>query len=115
MGRPRLEVPTPAETRALRFLHDNGPSTVREYLEKGEHAHGHAYTSVMSLLSVMYEKGLATRKEEGRAFRYTAALTPAELRTATLANVLDNVFGGSVNDLKETLAELEKAPKRKKK
>lgn len=115
MARPKYDIPTPAETRALRFLHENGPSTVRDYLEKGEHAQGHAYTSVMSLMSVMYEKGLATRKEEGRAFRYTAALSPAELRLATLGNVLDNVFGGSISDLKESLAELEKSPKRKKK
>jgi BlaI family transcriptional regulator, penicillinase repressor len=115
MSRPKYDIPTPAETRALRFLHDNGPSTVREYLQKGGHVQGHAYTSVMSLMSVMFEKGLATRKVEGRAFRYAAALNQAELRTAALANVLDNVFGGSVSELKETLAELEKAPKRKKK
>lgn len=115
MARPKYDIPTPAETRALRFLHENGPSTVRDYLEKGSHSPGHAYTSVMSLLSVMYEKGFATRKEEGRAFRYTAAISPAELRLATLSNILDNVFGGSVSDLKETLAEIEKSPKRKKK
>lgn len=115
MVRPKHEVPTPAETKALRFLHDNGPSTVRDYLEKGGHVQGHAYTSVMSLLSVMFEKGLATRKAEGRAFRYAPAMTQAELRAATLANVLDNVFGGSVSELKKTLAELEKSPKRKKK
>lgn len=114
MARPKQSIPTPAETRALRFLHEHGPATVREYLEQGEHADGHAYTSVMSLMSVLFEKGFATRKEEKRAFRYAAAMSPAELRSSVLANVLDNVFGGSVEELKATLAELEKRPKRKK-
>jgi BlaI family transcriptional regulator, penicillinase repressor len=114
MGRPKNGVPTPTEIRALRFMHEHGSATVREYLEQGVHPKKPAYTSVMSLLCVLHEKGLATRKEEGRAFRYTPTISPAELRTITLANVLDNVFGGSVAELKATLAELEARPKRKK-
>ena len=114
MARPKNAVPTPAELRALRFMHEHGPATVREYLEKGLFAKEPAYTSVMSLLNVVYEKGLATRKAEGRAFRYTPTMTPAELRSVALANVLESVFGGSVADLKATLAELEAKPKRKK-
>lgn len=87
---------------------------MREYLEKGEHSEGHAYTSVMSLMDVMHRKGLATRKVEKRAFRYTAALTPGELRTLVLSHVLDAVFGGSTEDLEATLAELKTRPRRKK-
>lgn len=61
-----------------------------------------------------FKKGLATRKEEGRAYRYAPTMSPAELRLVTLANVLDSVFGGSVADLKATLRELESRPNRKK-
>jgi predicted transcriptional regulator len=69
MSRPKTEMPTPAEFRALLFLHKHGPATVREYLqEDGLHSEGRAYTSVMSLMTVLHEKGYASRKEEGRAF-----------------------------------------------
>jgi BlaI family penicillinase repressor len=115
MTRPRSAIPTPAEMRALLFLHKNGPSTVREYLEKGEFPHSHAYTSVMSLLTVMFEKGLVTRTQEGRAFRYTAAMSQNDLRLTTLSYVLDHVFGGNIADLKAALVELEKRPPKKKK
>lgn len=104
MARPKTTIPTPAETRALRFLHEHGSATVREYLEKGDHPNAPAYTSVMSLLSVMYDKGLATRTGEKRAYRYKPTLTQAELRTAVVANVLDNVFDGDLNALKAVVA-----------
>lgn len=114
MARPKTAIPTPAELRALRFLHEHGPATVREYLEQGGlHEEGRAYTSVMSLLAVMYEKGLTTRKVEGRAFRYAPTMSAAELRATVLTNVLENVFGGSADDLRKTLAEVESKPKRK--
>ena len=101
MGRPKFEVPTPAEFRALLFLHKHGPATVREYLQEGGlHDEGRAYTSVMSLMNVLHEKGYATRKEEGRAFRYTAALSLTDLRNRALHYVLDHAFGGSVEELK---------------
>lgn len=54
MARPKTTIPTPAETRALHFLHEHGSASVREYLEKGEHTKGHAYTSVMSLMDVLF-------------------------------------------------------------
>jgi BlaI family transcriptional regulator, penicillinase repressor len=104
MARPKTVIPTPAEQRALNFLHEHGSATVRDYLEKGDHRAGRAYTSVMSLLSVMYDKGLATRTEEGRAFRYKPAMAQTELRAAVVNNVLDNVFAGDHEAFKAAVA-----------
>ncbi len=104
MARPKHTIPTPAEQRALNFLHEHGSANVREYLEKGTHPNKPAYTSVMSLLSVMHEKGLATRAAEGRAFRYKPAIGQTELRAAVVANVLDNVFAGDLEAFKAAVA-----------
>lgn len=112
MARPTLPIPTPAETRALIFLHKQGSATVREYLEKGDHPNKPAYTSVMSLLNVMFEKGLATRKEEGRAFRYTPALSQSEMRSAVVANVLENVFAGDLEAFKAAVAAVKSGKKK---
>jgi BlaI family transcriptional regulator, penicillinase repressor len=104
MNRSKLSIPTPAETKALVFLYQNGSATVREYHEQGNHPPRHAYTSVMSLLDVMYRKGLVTRTIERRAFRYKAALSQAELRSAVVKNILENVFGGNIEAFKAEVA-----------
>lgn len=112
MARPVLPIPTPSEQRALNFLYHKGSATVREYFTQGEHAKGHAYTSVMSLLSVMYDKGLVTRTEEGRAFRYKPVMTQPQLRELVVKNVLDTVFEGDVESLKAAVAGLKGGKKR---
>ena len=73
MARPTSDTPTPAELDVLRVLWDRGACTVREVLEAQTAAgRSKAYTSCMSLLNVMAEKGLVTKAPEGRACRYAA-------------------------------------------
>lgn len=52
-----------------------------------------AYTTVMTILTRLWQKGLVTRKRRGRAYAYTPALTEAELTArrmrATLATASD--------------------------
>ena len=38
-----------------------------------------AYTTVMTILTRLWQKGLVTRKRRGRAYAYTPAVTEAEL------------------------------------
>lgn len=89
MTRPRNEHPTPAELETLKILWTEGPSTVRQVLERIEKRPRPAYTSVMSLLNVMAEKGLVSREVSGRAFVYRAAVA----RTKTLRGMLDDLLG----------------------
>ena len=60
MVRPRQPHPTQAELEVLQILWERGPSTVREILETLPREL--AYTTVMSLMNVMTEKKLMTRK-----------------------------------------------------
>ena len=90
MTRPKAEHPTPGELEILKILWDRGaPATVREVMEVVNRRGGppRAYTSVMSLMGVMAEKGLLTRKPQGKAFVY-AARTPRE---HTLANLVGDL------------------------
>lgn len=115
MARPKLEIPTPAEFRALIFLHQHGPATVKEYHEKsGLRNEGRAYTSVMSQMNILHKKGFATRKEAGRTFRYAAVFSLANLRTRALQQVLETAFGGSLDEMKAAVAKLDAPSKRKK-
>ena len=106
MARPKQPHPTPGELEILRILWERGPSTVREVLELVPQER--AYTSVMSLLTVMAEKKLVTRKPEGRAFRYTAKLKPEQTEGKLLGHLLDRVFDGSTTALVARLLEQSK-------
>ena len=97
MARPRNEGPTPAELEILRVVWERGPSTVREVLEALNSSRKRAYTSVMSLMNVMAEKGLLSRAPQGRAFVYDAKVTRRKTRSQMLKDMLDRVFDGSAN------------------
>lgn len=93
MARPRHEHPTPAELRVLRVLWDRGPCTVREVMDVL--GRRRAYTSVMSLMNVMFEKGLLAREPEGRAFLYRARATREKTLSGMVGDLLNRAFDGS--------------------
>ena len=100
MARPRHEQPTPAELEILKILWDrDGPTSVRDVLEIVNHDADppRAYTSVMSLLNVMTDKGLLRRSPHGRAFLYEP-VSPRECTLRSLLGVtLKRVYDGSAS------------------
>jgi BlaI family penicillinase repressor len=100
MARPRHEQPTPAELEVLKILWDrDGPSSVRDVLEVVNRlAHPpRAYTSVMSLLNVMTDKGLLRRSPQGRAFLYDPVSPREQTLRSLLGETLDRVYNGSAS------------------
>ena len=67
----------PLEQRMLEALWARGNATVRDLLEAG--CQDLAYTTVMTTLDRLFKKGLLTRSEEGRAFRYAPQFSREEL------------------------------------
>ncbi|MCA9187788.1 MAG: BlaI/MecI/CopY family transcriptional regulator [Pirellulaceae bacterium] len=103
MVRPKLPYPTPAELEVLQILWDHGPLTVREVM--GHQQGDRGYTTVMSLLQVMYEKGLLSRKAEGRAFRYSAKAQREKTLRRIIGDLLGRAFSGSSSALVVQLLE----------
>ena len=103
MARPKLPHPTPKELEILYILWEHGPATVREVLEVMPH--DRAYTTVMSLLNVMFEKKLVARTPDGRAFRYAARYQPGQTQRTMLGDLLKRVFEGSAQTLVARLLE----------
>jgi len=99
MPRPKYDQPTPGELEVLKILWERGPSTVREVMEVLNQDRQRAYTSVMSLLNVMAEKGLAERHAEGRAFLYKAAVARESALKELVGDVLGRAFEGSASAL----------------
>jgi predicted transcriptional regulator len=67
----------PLEQRTLDRLWARGSATVRELVE--DEAEDLAYTTLMTTLDRLYKKGVLTRTEDGRAFRYAPRLSREEL------------------------------------
>lgn len=100
MTRPRAEHPTPGELEILKILWDRGvPATVREVMEvvNGRGGPPRAYTSVMSLMNVMAEKGQLVRIARGRAFAYETATPRERTLGSLLGETLRRAYDGSAS------------------
>jgi predicted transcriptional regulator len=105
MPRPTNDQPTPGELEVLKVLWDRGPATVREVMEVLNRERERAYTSVMSLLNVMTDKGLLKRQPHGRAFIYAAAVEREDTLGEMVGDLLGRVFEGSASSLVAHLLE----------
>ena len=86
----------PLEERILRTIWRRGPATVRQVLEALLPEHRLAYTTVMTVMARLADKGVLTRTPEGNSYRYAAAFTEdqyAAMVTQRLARDLVARFG----------------------
>ena len=95
MARPRQKHPTQTELEVLKVLWAHGELTVRGVLEALDPRSRRAYTSVMSLLNVMTEKGLLVRRPQGRAFLYAARTGKDRVIRSMLGDLMGRAFDGS--------------------
>jgi predicted transcriptional regulator len=99
MARPKQRTPTAGELELLKVLWERGPSTVREVLNELAEDRPRAYTSVMTLLNVMTEKGLVTHQPQGRAFLYQAHRPREATLRGMVKDLLGRAFEGSASAL----------------
>lgn len=106
MARPRHEHPTPAELEVLKILWERGPATVRDvHDEFNRRKRKRAYTSVMSLMNVMADKGLLKRVRQGRAFLYEPRVRRKKALGEMVSDLRDRAFEGSSTLLVSQLLE----------
>lgn len=100
MARPKTEHPTPAELEVLKILWEQGPLPVRGVMEELQsRRRRRAYTTVMSLLNVMTEKGLLRRRRQGRAFVYEARRERESTLSQLAGDLWRRAFEGSASTL----------------
>src|SRR3954463_2631442 len=99
MPRPKEEQPTAGELEVLKVLWDRGPSTVREVMDVLNETRPRAYTSVMSLLNVMTDKGLLLRQPQGRAFVYKPRADRSRTLRRMVGDLVGRAFEGSTSQL----------------
>ncbi len=84
---------TDRELDVMAVLWRNGSGTVTEVRDALDDSF--AYTTVLTVLRTLEEKGFITHIAEGKAHRYLPAVTPDLAGQSALSRVLDKIFGGS--------------------
>jgi predicted transcriptional regulator len=83
----------PLEQRMLDWLWAKSSATVRELVE-GD-CQDLAYTTVMTTLDRLFKKGLLTRSEEGRAFRYAPRFSREEMHREVAGHAFRQLLDAS--------------------
>ncbi|MGH8321758.1 MAG: BlaI/MecI/CopY family transcriptional regulator [Gammaproteobacteria bacterium] len=91
--------PTQSELEVLNILWQRGPSTVRQVHDALLVRSDLAYTTVLSMLQIMHQKGLVSRDDSERAHVYAPALSKHQTQSQILGKLLHRVFEGSAADL----------------
>jgi predicted transcriptional regulator len=84
---------TDRELDVMAVLWDRGSATVAEVRERLPD--DLAYTTVLSVLRTLEEKGHVGHREEGRAHRYVPLVERRVAGRSALARLIDTVFNGS--------------------
>ena len=96
MKRKKIRTPTAVELEFLQVIWEEGEVSTELVLDslrqKGREL---SDGSVRKILSILVEKGFATRRKQGRGFLYRAVAPEAETRRSMVADLLKRAFGGS--------------------
>ncbi len=91
--------PTERELEALKVLWEHGEATVREICDQMNDAgESLAYTTVLSLLQVMEQKGLVSHRRQGKAYVYLPCIEREKTLRGLAAGFLERVFDGSLDE-----------------
>lgn len=115
MPRPPSPHLTEAEQRIMTVLWARGEASVQDVTDALKARHALAYTTVLTTMRVMADKGYLGFRKEGRAHFYWPLIKQAGVRRKALRSLLTSFFDGSpqslaqhlVDDEKLTLADIE--------
>jgi len=92
-------IPTDRELEALKVLWRHGEATVRDIYQRiSEDGGSLAYTTVLSLLQVMEQKGLVRHRQRGKAYLYSAQVERDRTFRTLAGGFLEKVFDGAVDE-----------------
>lgn len=95
MGELQLEV--------FERLSELGEATVYDVLAAFPDGRRPKYTTALTVLRALEEKGLATHRRDGRTYVFAPVVTAGEVRRQLLRDVMQRVFGGSPRRLMAAL------------
>ena len=95
MARPASKQPTELELEILKVLWRDGPMVGREVRDRLAGFRDLAYTSVMTIMGIMEEKGYLRRKKTGKAYIYSPRIGEEVTKKRMLGDIVKRVYEGS--------------------
>jgi predicted transcriptional regulator len=86
---------TEAELRLMRMLWVRGESAVSDLVAAMPEGEALAYTSVLTTVRILEQKGYVRHRQEGRAFLYSPCVEEHEASRTEIRNTLQRFFGNS--------------------
>ena len=86
---------TEAELRLMKVLWDRGESAVSDLVSSVSDERPLAYTSVLTTVRILENKGYVRHRQEGRAFLYSPCVDESEASKSEVRHVLQRFFGNS--------------------
>jgi BlaI family transcriptional regulator, penicillinase repressor len=95
MARRPAPHPTALELEILQVLWRRGPSSVGEVRDAMAGTRDLAYTSIMTVMTIMTRKGYLVRRRAGRAFIYQTKVSEKGTIRGIVGDLVRRAFGGS--------------------
>jgi len=96
---------TPLELEIMKVLWETGPASVTTVQERLARSHELAYTTVQTMLNILWKKGKLTRTLVERAYHYRPKVSRQTAVGQALRDLVQRAFGGSAEELVMTLVE----------
>lgn len=97
--RPKNPTLTPQELEIMKIVWERERSTVRDVYETLRARRKVAYTTVMTMMNILEQKGFLKKRREDRAYLYRAARPRQQVIRAMVREFVDRVFNGSAKPL----------------
>ena len=102
---------TPLGETEMEILHhvwELGEATVADVREQILKQRKVAYTTVMTIMKNLNDKGYLKFRKDGATYVYSAAIQPEKVQYNLINGLIDKVFKGSTSALVQTLVQGEK-------
>ncbi len=106
MARPKSRHPTELELEILKILWRANPCTGRQVRDALAEFRELAYTSVMTIMGIMEDKGYVRRKKQGSSFVYSARINQETTTRRMLLDLVERAYDGSVTSVVVNLLEI---------
>ncbi len=95
------------ESDVMSVIWEKGRATVQDVKDALEPRRSLAYTTVMTVMSRLAEKGVLNRQKEGRAFYYTPAVSQDKVAGSLLQSLVRRLYDGATGKAIAQLLETE--------
>ena len=103
--KPKKPVLTDQELEIMKIVWSKGSTTVRDVYEELLSHRKIAYTTVMTMMGILEQKGYLKKRADDRAYVYTPAQPQSEVLGSMVQEFLKRVFNGSAKPLLVHLVE----------